>query len=286
MVRAVALCLGALVLFSGCVKNIAISTVGGIVDDGFEAFTEEQDLAFAEQALPANIKLLDVMLKNDPENARLLRLGSEGYSSYALAFLEDTDPARARAFYRRGKEYGMRILRRDASWARALDGTLEDLTGRLAEADQEDVPALFWTAFGWGSEIYLSLTSPDAIADLPRAEALMDFVARTDSTYYYAGADLFLGTLYGSRPKMLGGDLEKSRRHFDRALRLNGGRFLMTYVYCARSVAVQSLDEALFDEMLAKVDAASLEILPKARLANQVAKRKSELLKSRKSDLF
>ena len=286
MVRAVALCLGALVFLSGCVKDIAVSTVGAIVDDGFEAFTEEQDLAFAEQALPANIKLLDVMLKNDPENARLLRLGSEGYSSYALAFLEDTDPARARAFYRRGKEYGMRILRRDASWARALDGTLEDLTGRLAEADQEDVPALFWTAFGWGSEIYLSLTSPDAIADLPRAEALMDFVARTDSTYYYAGADLFLGTLYGSRPKMLGGDLEKSRRHFDRALRLNGGRFLMTYVYCARSVAVQSLDEALFDEMLAKVDAASLEILPKARLANQVAKRKSELLKSRKSDLF
>lgn len=286
MVRAVALCLGALVLFSGCVKDIAVSTVGGIVDDGFEAFTEEQDLAFAEQALPANIKLLDVMLKNDPENARLLRLGSEGYNSYALAFLEDTDPGRARAFYRRGKEYGMRILRRDASWARALDGTLEDLKGRLAEADQGDVPALFWTAFGWGSEIYLSLTSPDAIADLPKAEALMDFVARTDSTYYYAGADLFLGTLYGSRPKMLGGDLEKSRRHFDRALRLNGGRFLMTYVYYARSVAVQSLDEALFDELLAKVDTASLEILPKARLANQVAKRKSELLKSRKSDLF
>ena len=286
MVRAVALCLGALVLFSGCVKDIAVSTVGGIVDDGFEAFTEEQDLAFAEQALPANIKLLDVMLKNDPENARLLRLGSEGYNSYALAFLEDTDPERARAFYRRGKEYGMRILRRDASWARALDGTLEDLKGRLAEADQGDVPALFWTAFGWGSEIYLSLTSPDAIADLPKAEALMDFVARTDSTYYYAGADLFLGTLYGSRPKMLGGDLEKSRRHFDRALRLNGGRFLMTYVYYARSVAVQSLDEALFDELLAKVDTASLEILPKARLANQVAKRKSELLKSRKSDLF
>jgi tetratricopeptide (TPR) repeat protein len=286
MVRAVALCLGALVFFSGCVKDIAVSTVGAIVDDGFEAFTEEQDLAFAEQALPANIKLLDVMLKNDPENARLLRLGSEGYNSYALAFLEDTDPERARAFYRRGKEYGMRILRRDASWARALDGTLEDLTGRLAEADQGDVPALFWTAFGWGSEIYLSLTSPDAIADLPKAEALMDFVARTDSTYYYAGADLFLGTLYGSRPKMLGGDLEKSRRHFDRALRLNGGRFLMTYVYYARSVAVQSLDEALFDELLAKVDTASLEILPKARLANQVAKRKSELLKSRKSDLF
>jgi hypothetical protein len=286
MMRVVAACLGALFLFSGCVKDIAVSTVGGIVDEGFEAFTEEQDLAFAEQALPGNIKLLDVLLKNDPENTRLLRLGSEGYSSYSLAFLEDADPARARAFYRRGKEYGMRMLRQDRSWAEALDGTLEDLKARLAKADGDDVPAVFWTAFGWGSEIYLSLTSPDAIADLPKAEAMMEFVAMTDSTYYYAGADVFLGTLYGSRPKILGGDLGKARRHFDRALRLNGGRFLMTYVYYARSVAVQSLDEKLFDDLLAKVDSTSLEVLPKARLANQVAKRKSELLKSRKSDLF
>jgi hypothetical protein len=286
MVRVIAVALGAVLLLSGCVRDLAVNTVGGIVDDGFEAFTEEQDLVFAEQALPGNIKLLDVMLKNDPENTRLLRLGSEGYSSYALAFLEDTSPERARAFYRRGKEYGMRILRQDASWARALDGSLDDLKARLAAAEKGDVPGVFWSAFGWGSEIYLSLTSPDAIADLPRAEAMMEFVARTDSLYYYAGADLFLGTLYGSRPKMLGGDLAKARSHFERALRLNDGRFLMTYVYYARSVAVQSLDETLFDELLAKVDAASPDVLPKARLANQVAKRKSELLKSRKSDLF
>jgi hypothetical protein len=272
--------------FSGCVKNIAVSTVGAIVDDGFEAFTEEQDLAFAEQALPGNIKLLDVMLKNDPENVRLLRLGSEGYSSYALAFLEDTDRARARDFYLRGRDYGFRILRQDAEWARALDGTLDDLKTLLARRDASDVPAVFWTAFGWGSAIYLSLTSPDAIADLPKTEAMMEFVARHDSAYYYAGAHLFLGTLAGSRPKILGGDTAIARRHFDAALRINQGRFLMTYVYYARSVAVQTMDEQLFDDLLAKVDGASLDILPKARLANAVAKRKAQLLRSKKNDIF
>jgi tetratricopeptide (TPR) repeat protein len=227
-----------------------------------------------------------VLLKSDPTNTRLLRLASEGYSSYALAFLEDTDKTRAREFYERGKEYAFRILRQDKDFARALDGTLEDWKSVLASRGQSDVPAIFWAAFGWGSAIYLNLTSPDAIGDLPKAEALMDFVARQDSTYYFGGADVFLGTLYGSKPRLFGGDPLKARAHFERAIRINRGNFLMTYVYYARSVAVQTQDEALFDELLTKVIQAPADALPAARLANQVAKKKAESLLSRKQEIF
>jgi hypothetical protein len=260
--------------------------MGGLLDDGFQAFTEESDLAFAEQAFPGSLKLLEVMLRNDPDNAKLLKLASEGYSSYALGFMEDTQPERARVFYLRGRDYGLRLLRKNSDIARALDGTPDDLSAALAKADADDVPAAFWAGFGWGSFIYLSLTSPDAIADLPRAEALMKFVAACDSSYYFAGADVFLGTLYGSRPKILGGNPEISKRSFERAIRLTGGKFLMTYVYYARSYAVQIQDEALFEELLTTVDKASLDILPEFRLANAIAKKKAHLLLSKKSDLF
>jgi hypothetical protein len=282
----VALAAGSMLLLSGCVRTIAVSTVGGMIDDGFGAFTEESDLAFVEQALPGNLKLLEVMLRSDSSNARLLRLASEGYSSYALAYLEDTDPERAREFYRRGKEFAFRSLREDRELARGLDGSLDDLKAALEARGGKNVPALFWAAFGWGSEIYLHLTSPDAIGDLPKAEAIMEYVARQDSLYYYGGADLFLGTLCGSKPKMLGGDPVRGRAHFERALRINQGGFLMTYVYYARSVAVQTQDEALFDELLAKVVQASPDILPGARLANQVAKKKAASLLNRKQELF
>jgi tetratricopeptide (TPR) repeat protein len=274
------------VLFTGCIQTIAVSTVGGMVDDGFSALTEEKDLDFAEKALPGNIKLLEVMLKNKPEDVRLLTLTSQGYSSYALAFLEDSLQDRARDFYLRGRDFGMRILRQDKDLARGLDGSVDDLKAALSKCDKDQVPAVFWTAFGWGSYIYLSLGNPDAIADLPRAEALMDFVVKNDSSFYYGGAHVFLGTLYGSRPKMLGGNIELAKDHFARALRINGGKFLMTYVYQARSVAVQTLDEALFDECLQKVEAASLEILPEFRLANAIAKKKAKLLLSRRAELF
>ena len=282
----VALSMGCLLTLTGCVRTIAVSTVSGLVDDGFSAFTEESDLAFAQQALPGNMKLLEVMLKSDPTNTRLLRLASEGYSSYALAFLEDTDKTRAREFYERGKEFAFRILREDKDFARAIDGTLEDWKSVLATKGQSDVPAVFWAAFGWGSAIYLNLTSPDAIGDLPKAEALMEFVARQDSAYYFGGADVFLGTLYGSKAKLFGGDPVKARAHFERALRINRGEFLMTYVYYARSVAVQTQDEAMFDELLMKVVQARPDLLPGARLANEVAKKKAESLLNRKQEMF
>jgi hypothetical protein len=282
----IAAALAAALTFTGCIQQIAVSTVGGMVDDGFSAFTEESDLAFAEQALPGNLKLLEVMLKNDPENTRLLRLASEGYSSYALAFLEDSDPERAKEFYLRGRAYALRILRQDADMAKALDGSADELAAVLARRGRSDVPAVFWTAFGWGAHISLSLNDPNALAGLPKAEAMMLFVSRTDSTFYFAGADVFLGMLYGSRPKMFGGDPVRSRAHFERALRLNQGKFLMTYVYFARSYAVLNQDQPLFDQCLATVDSVSLEILPAQRLANAVAKKKGQMLRAKAEELF
>jgi len=271
---------------SGCVQQIAVSTIGDIVDQGFPSILEESDLEFAEQALPANLKLLEVMLRSDPENRQILLLLCEGYSSYALGFVEDQDAGRAKMFYLRGRGFGLRILRQDETLARALDGSVDDLKAALNGADAEHVPAVFWTAFGLGSYIYLSLSDPDALVDLPRVEAMMDFVAKRDSSFYYGGAHLFLGTLYGSRPKILGGDLDRAREHFERALAINKGKFLMTQVYYARSVAVQSQNEALFDELLSTVEQTSIDVLPESRLANAIAKEKAKRLKQRKQELF
>lgn len=273
-------------LFVGCIQQIAVSTVGSIVDDGFEGFTEEQDLDLAEKALPANLKLLEVMLKNDPDNDRLLLLLSEGYNSYSLGFVEDSDLERAKMFYIRARDYGLRILRQDRTLAKALAGSVDDLKAALSKLDEDDVPGVFWAAFGWISYINLSRTSPDALADLPRAEAMMNFVVEKDSSFYFGGAHLILGALYGSRPRILGGDANLSKQHFEKALRINQGKFLMTYVYYAQSYAVQTLNDSLFEQLLAKVDEASLEILPSFRLANAIAKKKAKLLLEQKAELF
>ena len=273
-------------LFAGCFQQIAVNSLGTIMNTGFEVLNEEQDLGVAAATIPSNLKLLETIIRIDPGNDPYLLLASQGYSSYALGFVEDDSVERAKDFYLRGRDYGLKILSR----RRGLDDihrkSPEELRTALSGLSKEDVPAVFWAAIGWGSYISWSLTDPSALADLPKVEQMMLFVLEKDSTYYYGGAHFFLGTLYGSRSKILGGDPEASRRHFEQCLKISDGKFLMTYVYYARSYAVQTQNRELFDQCLSSVDSASIDAFPQARLSNAIAKKKAQLLRAKADELF
>lgn len=273
-----------LLLLQGCIQRIALNSMGGIMDNGFDVMNEERDLQIASQSIASDLKLLEAILKSDPDNEHLLLLTSEGYSSYALGFVEDDSAARALLFYGRGKDFGLRILHHRTGFS--ADTDLPAFTATLSKLSRDDVPAVFWTAVGWGSSVYLNAGDPAALADLPKIEAMMQFVVEKNPAYFYGGAHFFLGTLYGSTPKALGGKPDEARKHFEMALSINGGKFLMTYVYYARSYAVQTQDKELFDSLLTKIDSASIDILPEARLSNAIAKRKALLLRAREDSLF
>jgi hypothetical protein len=276
----------AVLLYSGCIQSIALRSTGTIVDYGLEAINEESDLQLAEQSIASDLKLLDGLLKGEPENKHLLLMAARGYGSYALGFAEDDSPERARMFYLRARDYGLRVLTQRESFEKAWDKDLETFQRALAEFSRDDVPAVFWTASGWGNYIRLNLTDPEAIADIPKVESLLEFVLEKDETYFYGSAHIGLGILFGSRPKILGGDPEGARRHFDRCLEISKGKFLMANVYYAMTYAVQTQNRELFSTLLREVKEASLDILPEQRLANAIAKKKAEKLLTRISDLF
>jgi hypothetical protein len=281
-----ALIIAALLCLPGCFQQIAVDSLTGIMENGFDVLNEESDLGLAETSIAANLKLLESVLRTDPGNRDLIMMVCRGYASYAMAFAEDSDPARAREFYRRGRDFGMRLFDPGGDIRKSFDGSPADVAAALGSARASDVPAVFWTAISWGGYVSLDLTDPDALAALPRVEAMMNFVRERDPGYFYGGADFFLGTVAGSRPPMLGGNPEASREHFERALSLSGGKFLLTYVYYARSYAVQTQDSVLFGSLLTTVDTTSIDVLPAARLSNAVAKRKAALLRSKTNELF
>jgi hypothetical protein len=276
----------AALLFQGCIQTMAIRTMGGIMDYGLEAFNEEGDLKLAETALGSNLKLVEALIKGDPENTKLLLMASQGFNAYALAFAEDDSVERARTFYLRGREYGMRVLKQNATFRDAMDKDVASFQSALRTFSQSDVPALFWTAFGWGSFINITRTDVSALADLPKVLAMMEYVRRLDSSYYFGGPYLFLGSIEGSMPKVMGGKPERAKDYFDRATEMTNGKFLLTYVYYAKTYAVQIQDQELFETLLKKVDDASIDVLPEARLSNAVAKRKAKLLRDHVHELF
>jgi hypothetical protein len=273
-------------LFEGCIQTIALRSMGGILDNGLAAFNEESDLQLAHEALGSNLKLIEAMIKSDPENEQFLLFAAQGYNSYALAFCEDDSVERARVFYLRAKEYGMRVLLKNKKFKEAMDGDITAFREAVKTFGRDDVPAIFWTAFSWGSYVNITRTDVAGLADLSKVQALIEFVAENNPAFYYGGAYLFLGVIEGSTPKSLGGNPDKAKEYFEKCLALNGGKFLMTQLYYARAYAVTTMDQPLFESLLKQVEDASIDDVPEIRLANVIAKQKARKLLAQKNELF
>jgi hypothetical protein len=156
------------IAFSGCFQRIAINSLGGIMDNGFEVLNEEGDLDLAGISIASDLELLKSILKSDPDNTHYLQLASMGYSSYSLGFVEDDSIERARMLYLQGRDYGLHILDEKRQFRSAQNGTADEFRRSLSSFSKDDVPAVFWTAIGWGSYIGLSIADPAALADLPK----------------------------------------------------------------------------------------------------------------------
>lgn len=276
-----------LALLGGCTpRRLAVRETGRIFQRGAIAIYDEPDVEFARESLPAQLKTLESVLVSDPSNRGLLTLAAEGFASNAFLFLEDERPERAKLHYLRARDFALRALetRRDLRGLASAD--LDALDKLLPKIHKRDVAPLFWAAFAWGSWVNLSKDSSAAVAELPKAVALMRRALELDPDFNFAGPDLFFGVYYASRPAMLGGDVKKAAAHFQEARRRTGGRFLTTYVLEARYVGVGTQDPELFTGLLGKALEAPAGQLPKSRLADEVAKRKAAKLMEKQDDLF
>lgn len=276
---------------SGCtvVDRVVAKAATGYLADGSIVFQQEADLTLAKEAIPGNFKLLEILIYRNPHDRGLLTLGAQYLATYAYAFVEPdaellelSDPdgaaiARQRAsnFYLRGRAYGLRALERHRDFIAALEQDPETLKATLAHIGRADLPALFWTAFCWGSWVNLNLDQPEALADSSKVSLLMARALELDASYYYGGAHLFFGALASRLPESAGGSPAESRKHFEEALRLSEGKLLMTKVFYARYYATRVQDRALFVRLLEEVLAADPSTSPNEQLANLEAQRRA-----------
>ena len=264
---------------------MALRSVDSVFNNTVAALLSESDLRFAESAIAGDMKLLEGVVESDPSNVRYLELACMGYTSYALAFAED-EPARALLFYSRARDYGIRGLLLRGVPRSTFSADAAAMTASLRRLGTGDVPLAFWTADAWGSAIRLEPDDPDAVASVPTANALMEWVKEREPDFFYGGPYLYFGVYYGSYPPALGGRPDLSRENFERAVASAKGRFLMTDVLYARTYAVLTQDRDLFHELLTRVVAAPPDLLPEQRLANAVARQRARQLLAHEEEMF
>ena len=80
------------VLLSACsVGQMVVRGSQTILDSGVDSMNRETDLELARAAMPANLKLIEGMLLEDPQNQELLLFAAQGFYGYSYGFIEIED---------------------------------------------------------------------------------------------------------------------------------------------------------------------------------------------------
>ena len=280
-------CLCLFFLLSACLPNkkLTVGATATLLEGVARASSQQSDLRILREGMPAYLMLIDGMIQTLPDNEQLLIAGAQSYSSFASLFVEDQDREYADLLYARGRQYALRSLER-GGFKDPLQRPFDDFNRGLNRLGKKDVPILFWTATCWANWIRHNLDSMEALSELPRVEAMMKRVLELDEGFYYGGAHLFMGIWFASRPKIAGGDLNKAREHFLKALDLGQRKFLMAYIYYASYYARKSADKELFIATLQKVLETPADTLPELVLVNTVAKKQAKELLSHAEEYF
>lgn len=274
-------------LLSACsMGQMVVRSSAAILDSGIDAMNRETDLQLARDAMPANIKLIEGMLIEDPGNKELRLYAAQGFYGYSYGFIEDEDRARAGLLYRRCYTHALTVLAQSGMPLDPEHTSAEELATAVGRLDRSAVPALFWTASCLGKWIDLNRDSVRSIAGFSNAAALMQGVLDLDETYYHGGAHIFFGVFYGGRSPMLGGDFARAEKHFRRAAQINEQKLLLVDLLKAEYMHRQQLDRTAFHDTLVNIQSAANDLYPEMALANAIAKQKAAALLTHEDDWF
>lgn len=257
-----------------------------ILDSGVDAMNQETDTQLAASAIPANLKLVEGLIVEDPRNTRLLENAAQGFHGYAFGFVELEDPQRALELYARCFDYGARALQVrgvNVDLAQASPDEIESAVSRLRKSA---VPALFWTASCQAKQIDLNREDPVLIARLAGSERLMNRALELQPDYFYGSVYLFYGVYYGSRPPMFGGNFDLAEDYFSKARAVTDGKLLMIDVLQAEYLERQRLNRERFNELLATVIDTPVGSFPEMALVNQIARERAAILLDYEEEWF
>ena len=273
-----------LFLFAGGCVKMALKLTPSFIPNLSQAFFEECDPNLAKQSLPASLKLMEGLLKSDPENKSLLTTLCAGFAGYALLFIEEEDPEAASLLYLRARDYGLKALGVDTPLSTAF--RKEDFTDWVKAVGKKDMEPLFWTTMAWNAWINLNLDSPAALGQLSMAKACLGRIMEIDPDYFYGAAHILNGTLLAAMPGPLGGDAKYAKENFERAMQLGKGRFFLAHYYFARYYAVTVQDKTLFQKLIKEVQDTPSDVIQDVCLINAVMKQKTNRLQDMEEDLF
>jgi hypothetical protein len=270
-------------LITGCTSaartRMMVNNMKPLMEKMSNATNRNGDVETVRQAMPASLIQLDGFIEASPENRDILLRAAEAYSGYAFLFVEDSDKWRAAKLHKKARNYALRALKQNEVMGDPLTNSNDEFNQGLKELTKEDTRALFFSTNSWLSYMGLGWKfDMKIVKDRPKVLAMMDRMLELDETYNYGAIHAMFGSFYSVKPMYLGGDLELSKSHFDKAFQISGSKFLPWHLLFAKYYCVQTQDRELFVSTLNKIINAPENLFPEKTFANEATKEKAKRL--------
>lgn len=268
---------------AGC-ANLVESAAGGLAGDISTAVLNEDDPRLVRDSLPAYLILLDSQAAKPDAGPVVLGTAARLYAAYAVLFVDD--PARAGILAGRARTYGAAAACKADEAACGLDALpFDEMQSRLAGIGPKASAALFSQAVGALAWVRTHGDDWQAMADLPRIEAMLERLLVIGEPADAGTVNDYLGILNTLRPPALGGHPEQGKAYFERAIELTGGRDLGILVDYARGYARLIYDRDLHDSLLKRVLSADPHVAG-LTLFNTLAQEQARALLASADDYF
>jgi predicted anti-sigma-YlaC factor YlaD len=148
----------------------------------------------------------------------------------------------------------------------------------LQKGKKDDAGLLYWAVAGGLAAYSIDVLDFDLSAHLPAWNLMIHRAYELDPDYGGAALDEFLVLYYASLPEFLGGDKERAKIHFRRALEKTGGHSAGAYVSYAQSICVPAQDYDTYRDFLEKALAVDPNADVSTRLVTIINQRKARWL--------
>ena len=274
-------------LSNGCsTSGLAVRAMVPILENSKKQALASSDIRTFYAATPGSLFLLEGLIATDPDNKDLRLNASMLYFSYGFTFDAPEDESYASILYLKGLEHGQAVLLQDKRVAEIWEAPFDKFKTGLDKFTEQDLPALMWTVSNWSQFISLHLDSTGVLLDIPRVTAILERMCEIDGGYFQGLPHIILGSLHAFRPPLMGGNPEAAREHFDRAIAISDGKFLLAHYFYAKFYAYRIQDDEAFENALNEVLTQPDSVLPEYQLLNAIAREKATRLLGEKDELF
>jgi hypothetical protein len=227
------------------------------------------------------IKNYEKIVKLDPANKAILQ--KLGIACYWYASGHLTDKEAQCEYYHNGAQYGeMAMALNPAFKARVVAG--EKDYECLDSLGRSDVESVYWVFANLGRWSNLKGFTT-ILKNKNKLKSLADWVAYRDENYYHGAGHRALGTYYAKAPSFAGGDISKSKIHFEKALKISDD-YIGTKVLMAEFYAFKTQDKELFMKLLTAAVNKDINSVPGLEFEQSVDQKKAAELLANADDMF